>query len=511
MGRKEVMMRKIFLITSLLLLPTTLALAAPTISAVLSENGFLTITGTNFGEKAGGTAPIIFDTFDNSHAQSDHYAANPSSGTAVEDEGVWTKRIWGAYFSDTHAYSGTLSVLNDTGNSGQDGFGSVYQHFTPTDEVYFSYRFYHEEISDCEGTGKMPRINCNSDGGTDTDGTSHYNGRGDMGANNFNYGNSNPWSAAPSASPQTNNGDEILDPRDSGYSQRATFGGLAPDKWWFAEYYRKLSTAGQADGIIDYKLNNYDRWYDASIMTRNSGSAWQQNCVLIPTMYSVSSGQMKFYCDDVYLDNTRARVVSGTNETYTSNSNFAHQIPTDTTPDSDGWDDTQIVCHYNQVSSNLTENVFVIDANGLISNGFPIQEGGIGGGAIPPVVNDCTVSGVSVAVWDDGDSIIISGIDFGASGGTVYICDDSAMGGSLSVAQTEVTWSDTSIAITAVQSTFSDGDSGWLLVKDSGNAISNGLEGSWYLEPPADVACTRGIKFEINSVQGVIRFYDDDV
>lgn len=71
------------------------------------------------------------------------------------------------------------------------------------------------------------------------------------------------------------------------------------------------------------------------------------------------------YFDDVYIDNTWARVMAGDQNTFDSSAHREIQIPS-------AWSDTEITITLNQGSFASLNNtyIYVVDANGNASNGF---------------------------------------------------------------------------------------------------------------------------------------------
>jgi hypothetical protein len=118
-------------------------------------------------------------------------------------------------------------------------------------------------------------------------------------------------------------------------------------------------------------------------------------------------GEAITYWDDIYIDNSWARVVIGDNVDYDSCTHREIQIPT-------AWSDKTITVSVNQgtFKSGDTAYLFVVDANGNVSNGYPITIGsGSGGGTptdTPPTIS--ITSPTSAASYTSPENIItISG------------------------------------------------------------------------------------------------------
>jgi len=463
-------MKKIILTILFLLIPTVVFSADPVINSVLSENGFLTITGTNFTEKTSGDVPDTWDDFEggtDGNALTSPYS-NMGGGTAYYDDAQAIDGI--SYYS--YGWMGEKRNLSNT--SAIENYTSMWV------------RWNHKTGTK---SGNVFQIKGARVGLT---GSSSYSDPCNLLVTNFrpyitNYYTRLSWLSDWNVFRE--------------WINKAT---IPEDTWVFLESYVLLSDpAGTANGEWYFKTDGTTQYTVSNVVTRKNGSSITFANLFLGFIVDIVSGHaVEYWVDDLYSDDSNDRVMLGTNETYGSNAGFAMQDCTDVTPDADGWDDTEIVVNYNQISSSLTEYVYVI-VDGVASNSKEILEGGVGGPQAPPISNDCTVNNVNIAEWDNGDSCTVSGIGFGASGNEVWICDDADMGGSLSVEQTITNEGTTSIDFTAVQSTFSDGDTAYVFVKDNASKISNGLQGSWYEEPPAEDEAPITIIFKEVIINGI--------
>jgi len=89
---------------------------------------------------------------------------------------------------------------------------------------------------------------------------------------------------------------------------------------------------------------------------------------------------MASWMDDIYIDNTFARVIIGNASTYDASTHREVQIPT-------AWSSSSISVTVNvgSFSANERAYVYVVAADGSVNNqGYPITIGG-GASASPPV------------------------------------------------------------------------------------------------------------------------------
>ncbi len=356
-------MHKLFIVNILsiiffVIMPTFL-LAAPVINSTsgqFDQGSAVTITGSGFGTKSQ-AAPLIWDNFDSDGAD---------NGDRLDAHSNWTHYMPTDYpkYNNTMAHSGSFCIYSQpTEHNYWREFSSAWQRFTPSDEVYFTYWFRWNDTgsADEDGVGKLGRI-------LSTDITNHYNGAGDTGIQNWRqsglsgYGHHNPGTGA------------------------VTSGGfyIPEDTWLKIEMYKKVSTPGQSDGVIWMTLNGVVKWEDNSAMTRASGYSFQLREVLLPLMMASGGGMednefdLDLFCDDVYVDNTRARVQIGNNPNFHYCDHSEIQIPT-------AWSNSSISFTVNNGSftEGETAYLYVIDENGDVSSSYEIEIGAGGVGSEP--------------------------------------------------------------------------------------------------------------------------------
>ena len=335
---------KIILTLALFLFLPNFVFGAPSISGVsgtIVDGQSVTISGSGFGIKMD-AAPILWENFDSG-----------TNGQAIGGWNGWVKYsgVNGGYLSNSSVYSGTLSAYNRiTGPSATDpitdsGFNTSNFFFEPTDELYYSYVAKFVSTGDSYGVDKWGRSNC---------APNLYNGPGDMtiqfGQVTFNTG--------------TATNDVLI--ADGGLSKWVQ---TRYSDWTRHEMYKKLSTPGVADGMAQFKLGYTVRTY-SNIVTREEGFSFQITNIILGLMFANSrnDGDHRMYVDDVYVDNTRARVEVCFGDTWDNRGNCDIQIPS-------AWSATSNTITINQGSFSDGDSayLYVVDENGEVNEtGYPI-------------------------------------------------------------------------------------------------------------------------------------------
>lgn len=357
------------LVCTLMLLPA-LAIAQPTVSGIsdpnnrVTHNNSIRISGTAFGQKPN-AAPIKWETFE---AGSNNVALN-----VMQPEWVPLYGVDSAVYSNADKHSGNLSACNRT--IGMATYSVNYLNLDPPQsEVFISYwhKYANYDYSAGDrGTLKLPRINSNmanpATGG-------RYNGNGDTGMGPVDLNETDILRnylgyIAYSRGYLEINYDE------NGYWN---VGGdmNIKDAWFRVDMYKKVSTPGVADGACQGTLMAVPTgpfWRGVSTAgslateTRQAGDTWLQDTVLLGTEQTNKAGDWQTYEDDVYIDNTRARVELCNASTLAASSHREIQIPTT-------WSSTGIDATVNTGSfpAGAACWLVVVDANGRASAGFPV-------------------------------------------------------------------------------------------------------------------------------------------
>ena len=167
------------------------------------------------------------------------------------------------------------------------------------------------------------------------------------------------------------------------------------DGTWFIEEYemKRSSAVNLQDGQVKYWVNG-SKYKTESVLDMTPDypekgygqiildEYWQQfddNGVV--KGWPINNGKVQY--DDIYMDTTWSRVMIGNASTYDGCTHREPLIPVE-------WSTTSIRAYFNQGSFSNQENVylFVVDSNGLTSNGYGIKIGGeyerVGSSLVPP-------------------------------------------------------------------------------------------------------------------------------
>jgi hypothetical protein len=291
----------------------------PTISGVtggnLSHGETVTISGANFGFKSQGP-PLIWETFESG-----------SNGQLVRDVVGWqpySENRGGAIYSTLLSHGGANSVYSDALVYG-DYFGSNKATVEGAHDILFSscwWRTNNVTVGDDRGLIKLTRFSTTEN---------WYQGRGVPFISGMSAGSGGGGSQSPQVGYYNSSAVEVYTNVGPGGAYLS-----APfNAWTRVDLASQLSTAGASDGWIWGAITGpTSRSVKAgySIATRGSGQTFQFKGILLPTMstnqYAATPyGDYQLYCDDVYVDNTLARVEIGNESTYDECTHLEIQIP----------------------------------------------------------------------------------------------------------------------------------------------------------------------------------------
>jgi len=274
------------------------------VSGVFEDGQNLTIQGVNFKTRPN-QSPIIWDQFEN--GRSNELLADSSNWLGYNEKD-------GAIYSNSEAYSGALSVSNTPTDPGND-FMTNFQTFAPTDTVYLSYMFKwvdnnnpeyqdpeefcgrdrSEEANDILLYGILKLSRITSTGSNNGD---HYNGPGTSAQTLNPYGSCSAYATL------------------SNESESPTFygaGRIYKGIWQRLEVTYHLPTSTHPGSVNYFVDNNTGRLIERSdYVTRNVESSYKLDSVLLglmmPNTKKSLGADMTLYIDDVYVDNTPARI-----------------------------------------------------------------------------------------------------------------------------------------------------------------------------------------------------------
>ncbi|VAW72113.1 hypothetical protein MNBD_GAMMA10-608, partial [hydrothermal vent metagenome] len=255
-------------------------------SGTLTRGRTLIINGSGFGIKSP-AAPLAWETFDNG-----------VNGTRLSTDPDWPAyRQGGGRYSNVSPHSGGLSAYNrveydatSSAASSPFGFATNNYFFPKSNEIYYSYVYRHEGTSVGPAVQKLGRINSTGN---------LYNGLGVL-ALSDSYVLYQP-------------GNNIAYPADDNGSGRFFDAALlGRNTWTRHQLYGRLSQpAGAKNGLIQVSVGERLKTF-ANIVTRDQGETFQYNSVILGLMFANTNWEAgavhDMYIDDVYIDNTLARV-----------------------------------------------------------------------------------------------------------------------------------------------------------------------------------------------------------
>jgi hypothetical protein len=308
------------------------------VHSIVTHGKTVDISGFGFGTKTN-AAPQIWDDFEKGSDK-----ANVGGG-------------WSSYrsrsspvYTATEKHSGQLSVMNSVFSGSGTSFNTAWQTFERSDETYASYWFRYSLSGNPYGIMKLARVTSADDNGL----KGHYNGPGDF---NVQYQTASGWKYAG-----YNFGSD---------TNQKTIGGSTPmDTWIRIEMYKKLSTPGMNDGAILVKINNQVVWSENELMTREKSASFQHYSFLMPLMFanSQSGAVIDLYVDDIYVDNTLARIEVANCPDFNTCSKSEIQIPQSWTPFN-----LSFKANIESFSAEETLYLFIINAKGVVSKGKRIN------------------------------------------------------------------------------------------------------------------------------------------
>ena len=332
--------------------------AAPQITAATGtfiHGSAITITGSAFG--AGGKTPLTWDDFEDGTV-GQNLAASPKVGT-------WTPQSQPtSQYSTTLHHSGNKAAYSSKSIENSSMYTSV---IVPNisgalqDTFYYAswWGYWH---ANCSTPGQIKLIQMW--------GTYQV---GDYNPGFFHGGGSSTYIAL----------------EYSGISQQMWIDNAPPDVWAQYQLVLKQSDVNVANGIIQIYLDGNLIYNKVNVVTREkAGESWQ---ALKPhegmTNQSGCTGNGVYALDDIYMNNSWARVVLGDAPTYATSTKFEIQPVNWQTPT---WSSSSINVKFNQgnYANGQTAYIYVVDTAGAVNaNGFPVTIGsGSGGDTTPPTV-----------------------------------------------------------------------------------------------------------------------------
>lgn len=376
------------LLAVLCLLPlASSAFAAGTISGVsgtISNGSTITISGSGFGTKST-AGPLRFDTFE--------------SGTAGSTlSSPWQSYGGGMSYSTTQAHAGTKAAYANITNG--ENFNTSYYTFTASDECYYSYWWRTTNLSDSDGNNtKMGRISPFND-------SDPYSGPGTISLTTYMWGDGGPY-LAYHLNTTGENGVE-------GWRHIA----VDANVWNRVDCFGKVSSpAGTANGRVECTIirpSGNDTLTTGNFVSRPAGGTWQYGSVLLGAMDgSVSSHSYQIYIDDVYVDNTRARVEICKESTWNARRHCEVQPATSWVA---GGNSIAVTVNRGTFGATEAAYLYVVSSDGTVSSGYGITFGDSGGpDTTPDQFTYTDITNATLSTQYTSNTITVAGIDVGQS------------------------------------------------------------------------------------------------
>lgn len=302
------------------------------------------INGSSFGTKTV-VAPLIWDNFEN----------GTLDGTVQNGWSLQRENETYPIYTDVQKYGrGNLSLTNHIEPNGGCQFCGAYQEVEESYELYTSYRFRLDVTGNDYLILKLARLASTPNYG----GVKNYNGAGTL---KYQYQPMYDWGYV---NLETSSDTDI----------KVTCTGTPAGDWHRIEMYYKLSQpAGAANGaawiVINNETDSRFMWKDS--VTLEEGYELKLHSLLLPLMGANprEDGKFDLYVDDVYLDNSLARVEIGNASTWSASTRKEIQIPT-------SWSSSAITVNVNAGNFEDEEQVYlyVVDKDGNVNeNGYPIN------------------------------------------------------------------------------------------------------------------------------------------
>lgn len=320
--------------SALLLIACSNVFGEPVISKVEKYNTKeLIITGSSFGVKSP-AAPWLYDSFENYTSGTGMDGKSPQIGTATYERYV-SDGVEGVYAND-RAYSGSQAaktVNSSTGSVTRDHFAFRGQ---AAQKRFISYQRYR---TGGEGVYKGDRQTANLGNGYNNN---FYDSPPNFGRDGYIF---------------TNNG--------SAFVNHGSVGGEVNNTWQRIDQWIVVSTPDVANGRYEYYIDNVLRRSSGDYATCSSAAT--RGCQIdswISPNYVNKTSTLTFWIDDLYVDNTQARVELCSGSSWANRGKCNIQIPS-------AWSTASITVSANTTNfrDGDTAYLFVVDANGTPSDG----------------------------------------------------------------------------------------------------------------------------------------------
>ena len=325
------------------------------------EGQRITISGTGFGNKSR-PGPLVWDDFE------DGSDGTLIAGRAPAVENLARAWTWDDYTAQTHRprYGNGRVRPNSSLSSEHDFIGGTYNNSLEIDfpvqntgdEVYFSFYYYYDKISNNWSRNHKPWIV---------------------------YGNTGYYPAAYDGWGNPSDGDGTFrnSVQDSGDTGQTLWSSpelnQVEGEWIRIEGFLRVSGPNQNNGAWNLWVHRPDapspnirlEQFDDSYKTRSGNNFWQQWHFGSYHDNGPTNAEARIYIDDLYFDDTQARIELCDRPTWVSCTQREHQIPVN-------WSANSVEFEMNAGAFATAEDVYlyVVDAQGSVNpQGFPVRVG----------------------------------------------------------------------------------------------------------------------------------------
>lgn len=321
-------------------------------SIVIIDGGSIVINGSGYGTRSK-VAPLVFENFDTNDSGRSH--GNTLQGKNSSHFGSWTtdtRDTMPTYSSNNNRKGSSLCgyfplVANNTDANHAPGYIEFSDSHQPTILLSLWIRYTYTNWSG-GGNVKIYRIN-DGTGDADTQISIHCGS-----------GNQNPERGFFTLLAD----DDTRWPSEGDSTLNFTFSN--DGVWQHHLIFLKSSRNNVADGSAIIWIDGNKLEDTNSMETWSSSDSWQR-FTMGWYVANYSGGNFDIYADDIYIDNTWQSVYIGNKPTWNECTHREIQLPT-------SWRDDriEITCNQGSFGANDEAYIFVIDQNGIPSNGLHV-------------------------------------------------------------------------------------------------------------------------------------------
>jgi hypothetical protein len=338
------------------------------VSGTVQDEQIVTISGSNFGTKTA-AKPWRWDTFEGKTLSTTVGAISAGGANLSRDSVAWDVGSNGSGGTRNPFYdnvqlkpNSTVSVYHQYYPAGRSNWGSWYAWAFSSPFPHLVYMSYWHYYSDFVEVG--------------VNNWKHYRHYGsypieaDQGLPQITWTTGNGWGGDQCTMISWEAGNPFV---TYGYSGQAHPMG----RWVRSEYINYMGTAGNTDAWwkANFHLNPGVSAITLIVGPSPTGQVINDNAIgwrdIMPEEYMTTAFQAKVWTDDIYIDDTQARVELGDKSTWSACTWRDIQPAT-------SWSDNSIQISVNQgrFGSSANAYLYIVDSTGVVNaNGYPVSIG----------------------------------------------------------------------------------------------------------------------------------------